>query len=61
MKNRSDENDSASDDATDVEPQENTEDESSADDLSPYEPKRGERPDNLQRRSDWFQKRTGGK
>lgn len=61
MKNRSDENDSASDDAADMEDKEKTEDESSADDLSPYEPKRGERPDNLQRRSDWFQKRTGGK
>jgi hypothetical protein len=60
MKKRSDENDSASDDAADKD-EENTQDESSADELSPYEPKRGERPDNLQRRSDWFQKRTGGK
>ena len=61
MKNRNDENDSASDDATDVADEKKSGDKSSADDLSPYEPKRGERPDNLQRRSDWFQKRTGGK
>lgn len=61
MKKRDDKNDSASDDAKDVEDEENSEDESSADDLSPNETKRGERPDNLQRRSDWFQKRSGGK
>ena len=60
MKNRNDENDSKSDDTAEAETEENTEDESGADDLSPG-PKRGERPDNLQRRSDWFQKRTGGK
>ena len=61
MKNRNDENDSASADTKDVKDEEDSGDESSADDLSPNETKRGERPDNLQRRSDWFQKRTGGK
>jgi hypothetical protein len=28
--------------------------------LSPSDEKRGERPDNLKRRSDWFRKRTRG-
>ena len=29
------------------------------DDLVPADVKRGEQPDNLRRRSDWFQKRSG--
>lgn len=36
------------------------EDESSADETGEDETKRFERPDNLRRRSEWFQKRTGG-
>ena len=31
------------------------------DELTPYDQKIGERPDNLSRRSDWFQKRCGGR
>ena len=31
------------------------------DELTPSDEKIGERPDNLSRRSDWFQKRTGGR
>jgi len=40
---------------------ENSGDKSTADDLAPYEEKIGERDDNLRRRSDWFQKRSGGR
>jgi hypothetical protein len=34
---------------------------SAEDDYKRDESNRGERPDNLRRRSEWFQKRTGGK
>ena len=34
---------------------------SAEDDYQRDESNRGERPDNLRRRSEWFQKRTGGK
>ncbi len=43
------------------EPNEENGSESAEDDYKRDEANRGERPDNLRRRSDWFQKRTGGR
>jgi len=40
---------------------ETAETESGADDYEIDKKNRGERPDNLRRRSEWFQKRTGGR
>ena len=40
--------------------QKNAEDESTLDEVMGYGEKIGERPDNLRRRSEWFQKRTRG-
>ncbi|PYS23762.1 MAG: hypothetical protein DMF72_08195 [Acidobacteria bacterium] len=42
------------------EPNEENESDSAEDDYKRDESNRGERPDNLRRRADWFQKRTGG-
>jgi hypothetical protein len=39
----------------------NSERDSGADDYKVDERNRGERPDNLRRRSEWFEKRTGGR
>jgi hypothetical protein len=59
QKNREDAGDSSNDqaDESDVsQPAEADEAETGSD----AEPKRGERPGNLRRRSEWFQKRHGG-
>jgi hypothetical protein len=40
---------------------EKDEPDSAEDDYQRDESNRGERPDNLRRRSEWFQKRSGGK
>ena len=40
---------------------ENNKTDSSEDDYQRDESNRGERPDNLRRRSEWFEKRTGGR
>ena len=40
---------------------ENAETDSGTDDYKVDERNRGERPDNLRRRSEWFQKRSGGR
>lgn len=45
-------------DRTDADADTNSRDENDTDELRPAE-KIGERPDNLRRRSDWFQKRSG--
>src|SRR5947208_332435 len=42
------------------EPTEENESDSAEGDYKRDESNRGERPDNLRRRADWFQKRTGG-
>ena len=39
----------------------NKESDSAEDDYKRDESNRGERPDNLRRRSEWFEKRTGGR
>jgi hypothetical protein len=60
MPKRNDENDAAQEDSSNVEGENDSEDESSEDETG-AETKRFERPDNLRRRADWFQKRTGGR
>jgi hypothetical protein len=62
MPERKDENDAALEDSSNVESkgENNSEDESSEDETG-AETKRFERSDNLRRRADWFQKRTGGR
>ena len=40
---------------------ENNEPDSAKDDYKRDKSNRGERPDNLRRRSEWFEKRTGGR
>ena len=57
MKNRDDENDSAAESERESD-ETDAKDDSDADDQN--ETKRFERSDNLRRRSEWFQKRTGG-
>lgn len=64
MNRRKDENEATSDDSSDQESEpgeQNSEDESTADDTDADDTKRFERSDNLRRRSEWFQKRTGGR
>jgi hypothetical protein len=63
MKARDDEQNAADDDRPGVEETSRSEsdnDKSNADDTDADETKRFERSDNLRRRSEWFQKRTGG-
>ncbi|HEU5237743.1 MAG TPA: hypothetical protein VFU37_11405 [Pyrinomonadaceae bacterium] len=63
MRNRDDDLNAAADDRPDDENtsrRKETEEESS-DETEADETKRFERPDNLRRRSEWFQKRTGGR
>ena len=47
------------DEEASLEQNENDEPDSVKDDYQRDESNRGERPDNLRRRSEWFQKRTG--
>ena len=61
MKNRDDENDARADNSANAQSQpdeDNSKEGSSPDDSD--DTKRFERSDNLRRRSDWFQRRTGG-
>jgi hypothetical protein len=62
-KDRDDDTNSAADDRSDDETsrRKNDEDKSNTDDKDADETKRFERSDNLRRRSEWFQKRTGGR
>jgi hypothetical protein len=55
------ENDQPNDEQASRDKSESAETDSGADDYKRDEDKRGERPDNLRRRSAWFQKRAGGK
>jgi hypothetical protein len=59
MKDRDDDSSGAADEETSR--RENDKDESNADETDADETKRFERSDNLRRRSEWFQKRTGGR
>ena len=62
-KTRDDDQNAAADDQPDDEEtsrQESSAEESNADDTDADETERFERSDNLRRRSEWFQKRTGG-
>jgi hypothetical protein len=63
MKRRSDENDTGAEGSLDETSEEAKLDseQSSADKKDGDETKRFERSDNLRRRSEWFQKRTGGR
>lgn len=62
MKKRNDETDKAEDTGAEEAGDDKQAHEGSGDDeLTPSDQKIGERPDNLKRRSDWFQKRTGGR
>ena len=62
MPKRNDENDAALEDGSEVESLgENDSEDESSEDENGAETKRFERSDNLRRRADWFQKRTGGR
>jgi hypothetical protein len=61
MKRRNEDNDAAADDSTDEETERESEEGSNPDETDADDPKRFERSDNLRRRSEWFQKRTGGR
>ena len=63
MKDRDDDTNAAADDASDDEEASRREDanDESSDETDADDPKRFERSDNLRRRSEWFQKRTGGR
>jgi hypothetical protein len=55
------ENDQPNDEHASRVKNESAETDSGADDYKRDDDNRGERPDNLRRRSEWFQKRTGGR
>ncbi len=61
MKNDQNENDSQEDKTETGDSNGTSENDSSDDEYKRDESNRGERPDNLRQRSDWFQKRTGGR
>ena len=62
MPKRNDENEAALEDSSEVEsPGENDSEDEPGEDETGAETKRFERSDNLRRRADWFQKRTGGR
>ena len=62
MSRKDDENDSASgDEQESKQDNQDSEEESNAGETDAGDTKRFERSDNLRRRSDWFQKRTGGR
>ena len=66
MNDKNDEQNAAGDDQPNDEQasrdkSESAETDSGANDYKRDEDNRGERPDNLRRRSEWFQKRTGGR
>jgi hypothetical protein len=64
MNDRDDDTSAAADvhsDDEETSQRENGKDQSNADETGADETKRFERSDNLRRRSDWFQKRTGGR
>ena len=60
QKNREDAGDSSNDQADESDDVGQPDGADEAETGSDTEPKRGERPDNLRRRSEWFQKRHGG-
>lgn len=60
QKNREDAGDSSNDQADESDDVSQPDKADEAETGSDAEPKRGERPGNLRRRSEWFQKRHGG-
>lgn len=61
MKSKENEDDTDQSDSEKNSSDDDAKDGAGGEDRKADEPKRFERPDNLRRRSEWFQKRTGGR
>lgn len=61
MKSKENEDNTDQGDSENTSSADDAEDGAKGEDQNADEPERFERPDNLRRRSEWFQKRTGGR